>query len=77
MHKTMPTGSPCCHGAAFVLPSKRRCASDGTRYLGERGGFIGMAGFGASGAADALYRHFGIVPATVVAEAKRLLQTRN
>lgn len=47
------------------------------RYLGERGGFIGMAGFGASGAADALYRHFGIVPATVVAEAKRLLQTRN
>ncbi|MDE2093999.1 MAG: transketolase [Burkholderiales bacterium] len=47
------------------------------RYLGERGGFVGMAGFGASGAADALYRHFGIVPSAVVAEAKRLLQTLN
>ena len=47
------------------------------RYLGERGGFIGMAGFGASGPAEALYEHFGIVPSAVVAEAKRLLQTRN
>lgn len=43
------------------------------RYLGERGGFIGMTGFGASGPADALYQHFGITPAAVVAEAKRLL----
>jgi len=45
------------------------------RYLGERGGFIGMTGFGASGPADALYEHFGITPAAVVAEAKRLLQS--
>ncbi len=44
------------------------------RYLGERGGFIGMTGFGASGPADALYEHFGITPAAVAAEAKRLLQ---
>jgi transketolase len=43
------------------------------RYLGESGGFIGMSGFGASGAADALYRHFGITPAAVVDEARRLL----
>jgi transketolase len=47
------------------------------RYLGERGGFIGMAGFGASGPADELYKHFGIVPSAVVAEAKRWLQLRN
>jgi len=47
------------------------------RYLGERGGFIGMAGFGASGPADELYRHFGIVPSAVVAEAKRCLQLRS
>ena len=43
------------------------------RYLGERGGFVGMAGFGASGPADLLYRHFGITADTVVAEAQRLL----
>nr|WP_157730531.1 hypothetical protein [Variovorax sp. HW608] len=47
------------------------------RYLGERGGFIGMTGFGASGPADELYEHFGIVPAAVAAEAMRLLQSGN
>ncbi|MEJ8810324.1 transketolase [Variovorax ureilyticus] len=44
------------------------------RHLGERGGFIGMSGFGASGPAEELYEHFGIVPSAVAAEAKRLLQ---
>jgi transketolase len=43
------------------------------RYLGRRGGFIGMKGFGASGPADVLYEHFGITPAAIVAEAKRCL----
>jgi transketolase len=43
------------------------------RYLGERGGFVGMTGFGASGPADALYEHFGITPAHIVAEARRHL----
>ncbi|MBO9647565.1 MAG: transketolase [Variovorax sp.] len=47
------------------------------RYLGERGGFIGMSGFGASGPADELYEHFGIVPSAVADEAKRLLQSGN
>jgi transketolase len=46
------------------------------RYLGERGGFIGMTGFGASGPADKLYEHFGITPVAIVAEAKRLLATK-
>jgi transketolase len=41
------------------------------RYLGEHGGFVGMSGFGASGPAEALYEHFGITPAHIVAEAKR------
>lgn len=45
------------------------------RWLGERGGFVGMSGFGASGPADELYRHFGITPAALVAEARRLLHT--
>jgi transketolase len=47
------------------------------RYLGEQGGFVGMTGFGASGPADALYEHFGITPAAIVAEAKHCLQLRH
>ncbi|PWC41901.1 transketolase [Azospirillum sp. TSO22-1] len=43
------------------------------RWLGERGGFVGMTGFGASGPADALYERFGITPERVAAEAKRRL----
>jgi transketolase len=43
------------------------------RWLGERGGFVGMTGFGASGPADELYRHFGITAEAIVAEARRLL----
>ncbi len=35
-------------------------------YLGLSGGFIGMSGFGASGPADELYRHFGITAEAVV-----------
>ena len=43
-------------------------------YLGARGGFVGMKGFGASGPADALYRLFGITAEAVATEARRLLQ---
>ncbi|BAL27497.1 transketolase [Azoarcus sp. KH32C] len=43
------------------------------QYLGNRGGFVGMPGFGASGPADQLYEHFGITPAAIAAEAKRHL----
>lgn len=43
------------------------------KYLGEKGGFVGMSGFGASGPADALFERFGVTPAGVVAEVKRLL----
>ena len=46
------------------------------RYLGERGGFVGMTGYGASGPAAELYEHFGITPAAIVAEAKRCLHAR-
>jgi len=45
------------------------------RYLGEAGVFVGMSGFGASGPADALYRHFGITSERVVAEARRALHS--
>ena len=43
------------------------------RWLGERGGFVGMTGFGACGPADVLYLHFGITPEAIVAEANRVL----
>jgi len=32
------------------------------RWIGERGAFLGMTGFGASAPASALYDHFGITP---------------
>jgi transketolase len=43
------------------------------RYLGERSGFVGMTGFGASASAETLYEHFGITAQHIVAEAKRHL----
>ncbi len=43
------------------------------RWLGERGAFVGMQGFGASGPAEALYRHFGITAEAIEAQAVRLL----
>ncbi len=45
------------------------------RWLGERGAFVGMSGFGASGPAEQLYRHFGITPEAVAAQARRLLRS--
>ena len=43
------------------------------RYVGRKGGFIGMTGFGASAPADALYEHFGITPGAVVDAVKARL----
>jgi transketolase len=42
-------------------------------YLGPQGRFVGMSGFGASGPFNALYKHFGITPENVAAEAKKAL----
>ena len=43
------------------------------RWLGPRGAFIGMTGFGASAPVEALYPHFGITPEKVAAAARSLL----
>jgi len=40
------------------------------RYVGTRGSFVGMHGFGASAPASELYKHFGITAAAVVDAAK-------
>ena len=42
-------------------------------YLGERGGFVGMKGFGASGPADELYKMFDITTDAIVRQARQLL----
>ena len=41
-------------------------------WLGPDGAFIGMTGFGASGPAEALYKHFGITAETVADAARRV-----
>ena len=43
------------------------------RWLGPRGAFIGMTGFGASAPGEALYPHFGITPEKVAEVAGTLL----
>jgi len=42
------------------------------RWLGAKGAFVGMTGFGASGKATDLYKHFGITAEAIAAAAKRL-----
>ncbi len=44
-----------------------------SRHLGEKGAFIGMTGFGASGPYKVCYENFGITPRAAVAAAKKLL----
>jgi transketolase len=43
------------------------------RWLGPRGAFIGMEGFGASASGEALFPHFGITPEKVAQAARSLL----
>ncbi|SDG49021.1 transketolase [Roseospirillum parvum] len=43
------------------------------KYVGSRGGIVGMTGFGASAPAPALYEHFGITAEAVVAAARERL----
>ncbi len=47
------------------------------RYLGARGSFVGMTGFGASGPAPELYKHFGITAEAVAQAAKNGLGKNN
>ncbi|WP_428406887.1 transketolase [Hyphococcus sp.] len=42
-------------------------------FLRRKDGFVGMSSFGASAPAEELFEHFGITPAAVAAEAKRLI----
>jgi transketolase len=44
------------------------------RYVGDKGIFIGMNGFGASAPAPVLYEKFGITTAAIVAAAQKLVK---
>ena len=44
------------------------------RYIGDDGGFIGMSGFGASGAETDLFEHFGITARKVMEEVRKRLR---
>jgi transketolase len=63
---------------ADVLGSAPRVAVEAAgrlgwdRWIGERGRFIGMSGFGASAPAPDLYAYFGITPAAVAEAARNL-----
>jgi transketolase len=46
------------------------------KYLGSQGRFVGMTSYGASAPGGALYKHFGITAANVVAQAKSVLAKR-
>jgi transketolase len=43
------------------------------RWLGPRGAFVGMTGYGASAPGEALFPHFGITPEKVAEAARSLL----
>ncbi len=43
------------------------------RYIGADGGFVGMSTFGASGAEDDVWVHFGITPDRVAEEVRKRL----
>jgi transketolase len=64
---------------AKVLGSAPRVAVEAAsrfgwdRWIGERGAFVGMSGFGASAPAGALYRRFGVTAENVAATAESLL----
>jgi transketolase len=49
------------------------CGFGWERWLGERGRFIGMEGFGASAPAKQLFEHFGITAEAVAAAARELV----
>ena len=52
------------------------CGFGWERWLGDRGVFVGMRSFGASGPAPRLYEHFGITADGIVAAAKRSLAAK-
>jgi transketolase len=58
------------HAPRVAIEAAARLGWD--RWIGEKGAFVGMEGFGASAPAPKLYEHFGITPQAVQEAARRL-----
>jgi transketolase len=61
-------------GTGARLGLEAGCPLGWDRYLGQKGAFLGMHGFGASGPAKDVYAHFGITVEAAVMMAKDLLK---
>jgi transketolase len=61
-------------GAAPRIAVEAAVRQGWDRYIGPEGRFIGMSGFGASGPADELFRHFGITPEHVAQAVRDQLE---
>jgi transketolase len=44
------------------------------QFLGARGAFVGLSGYGASAPAGAVMKHFGLTVDNVVAQARRVAE---
>ena len=60
-------------GSAPRVAVEAAVAQGWERWIGERGIFVGMSGFGASAPAAKLFEHFGITPVDVAAAARQLI----
>ncbi|RPI43653.1 MAG: transketolase, partial [Hyphomicrobiaceae bacterium] len=60
-------------GSAPRVAVEAAVAQGWERWIGERGIFVGMSGFGASAPAAKLFEHFGITPVAVAAAARQLI----
>jgi transketolase len=60
-------------GSAPRVAVEAAAAFGWERWLGEKGAFVGMQGFGASAPAARLYEHFAITPSKVAEAARKLL----
>ncbi|WP_158745601.1 transketolase-like TK C-terminal-containing protein [Acidisphaera sp. L21] len=60
-------------GSAPRFGIEAACGFGWERWLGEDGVFLGLSSFGASGPAEALFRHFNLTPESVAIAVKRRL----
>ncbi len=61
-------------GSRPCIAVEAACEMGWSKYIGEKGIFIGMNSFGASGPASDLYEHFGITTKAIITSAKSLLK---
>jgi transketolase len=64
-------------GVTARVACEAACGFGWDRWIGPRGRFVGMTGFGASGPAPALYKHFGITSDAIAAAAKASMAAGN